>query len=65
MSLSEAKLGAIDGLKKMVASCYFFLFIIIIIIVLSMTSIIIAIIYTNENPMVCLLALWVSKCFFP
>lgn len=37
---------------------------IIIIIVLSITSIIIAIIYKNENPMVCLLALWVYKCFF-
>lgn len=39
----------------MVASCcYFVLFIIIIII---------AIIYTNENPMVCLLALWVYTFF--
>lgn len=61
--ISEAKLGAIDGLKKwlqVVVTCFLF----IIIIVLSMTSIIIAIIYKNENPMVCLLALWVSKCFF-
>lgn len=40
------------------------LFIIIIIIVISITSIIIAIIYKNENPMVCLLALSVYKCFF-
>ena len=37
------------------------LFIIIVIII-----IIIALIYKNENPMVCLLALWVYKClFFP
>lgn len=45
---------------QVVVTCFLF----IIIIVLSMTSIIIAIIYKNENPMVCLLALWVSKCFF-
>lgn len=38
--------------------CYLFLFIVVVIF-----SIIIAIIYKNENPMVCLLALWVYKCF--
>lgn len=38
--------------------------IIIIIIVIIIIIIIIAIIYKNENPMVCLLALWVYKCFF-
>lgn len=39
--------------------CYSFLFIVVVIF-----SIIIALIYKNENPMVCLLALWVYKCFF-
>ncbi len=49
----------------------FIIIIIIIIIIISITRIIIiiiiiiAIIYKNENPMVCLLALWVYKCFFP
>lgn len=44
----------------MVADVSRFLFIVVVI------FIIIAIIYKNENPMVCLLALWVHKClFFP
>lgn len=45
-----------QGWLNVVAYCCY-LFIIII-------SIIIAIIFKNENPMVCLLALWVYKCFF-
>lgn len=43
----------------MVADVTRFLFIVVVIFS------IIAIIYKNENPMVCLLALWVYKCFFP
>jgi len=45
----------------MVAKCgYSTCFVVIIIM-----SRIIIIIYKNENPMVCLLALWVYKRFFP
>lgn len=36
-----------------------------IVLVLFIIFSIITIIYKNENPMVCLLALWVYKCFFP
>lgn len=57
----ESIYEAVHGIKDGKSGCKLLLLVLFIII----SIIIIAIIFKNENPMVCLLALWVYKCFFP
>lgn len=51
--------------SRMVKNGCKLLLLVLFLIIIIISIIIIAIIYKNENPMVCLLALWVYKCFFP